>query len=543
MGFESDMADSAPPILGSDLASDFAALVGESNVRTDGATRKLFSQDIWVPADELVDMVVSPRSLDELQAVLAVAYKAGAFIAPRGSGMSYTGGYVPVGSRTVSLDMTRMNRILAISRDDMTITVEAGVTWKQLNDALAPLGLRTPFWGPMSGLKSTIGGGISQLNAMFGAAQHGTSSESVIAMTVVSAEGTVIRTGARGIDGAEPFYRHFGPDLAGLFCGDCGALGVKAEITLRLMTAPKHEQQASFSFRSGADLLRAMAELSRAGVACELCAFDPGLTKIRLSRASLTSDVKTLGSVISKEKTLLKGLVSASKIAMSGRNIVEADEYPLHVICEGRSQSGVDWDMKEARRIAQECDGKEIENSIAKIIRSMPFPALNSMVGPTGEAWVPIHGVSSLKNAPVIFDEVQALYDAHAHEMESMDVRTGFLFTSMSTNGLIIEPVYFWPQGWREIHEEGMEPAHTARLSQRPENPEATALVRLLRAKVLEIFQKFGCGHFQIGRTYPYLESRDDKSVQILDAIKRVMDPKGTLNPGVLGLTTKEDAS
>ena len=62
----------------------------------------------------------------------------------------------------------------------------------------------------MSGLSSTIGGGISQLNAMLGAGHYGTSSESVVALTVVLADGSILRTGARGPDGDTPFYRHYG---------------------------------------------------------------------------------------------------------------------------------------------------------------------------------------------------------------------------------------------------------------------------------------------------------------------------------------------
>ena len=89
---------------------------------------------------------------------------------------------------------------------------------------------------------------------------------------------SILRTGARGPDGDTPHYRHFGPDLAGLFCGDCGTLGIKAEVTLRLITAPKFEDSASFSFPSGEALLAAMAEIARSGIAAETCAFDPGLT-------------------------------------------------------------------------------------------------------------------------------------------------------------------------------------------------------------------------------------------------------------------------
>jgi FAD/FMN-containing dehydrogenase len=249
--------------------------------------------------------------------------------------MSYTSAYAPTTPRTVSLDMSRMNRILEIRPDDMVVTVEAGCAWSQLDAALAPLGLRTPFWGPMSGLVSTVGGGLSQLNAMFGAGHYGTSSESVVALTVVLADGRVLRTGARGPEAAAPFYRHYGPDLAGLFCGDAGVFGVKAEITLRLMRRPAHEGCVSFAFATGEDLLRAMAECARAGLASEMCAFDPGLTKVRMKRASLAADVKTLGAVIANEKSLGRGLVSAARIALGGRDFIEAESYSVHLICEG----------------------------------------------------------------------------------------------------------------------------------------------------------------------------------------------------------------
>ena len=454
--------------------------------------------------------------------------------------MSYTGGYVPAGERTVSLDMARMNRILRISRDDMVVTVETGVTWKALGQALAPLGLRTPFWGPMSGLKSTIGGGLSQLNAMFGAGQHGTSSESLVALSVVLSDGRVLRTGARGADGDTPFYRHFGPDLAGLFCGDCGVFGVKTEITLRLIAAPAYEDQASFSFPSGAGLLRAMAAIARAGIACETCAFDPGLTSVRLARASLSADVRTLGAVITKEKSIARGLFSVAKIALGGRKFVEADEYPLHVVCEGRSAAGVRADMAALRRIAHAESGKEIANTIAKVIRAMPFPELNSMVGPSGEAWVPVHGVVSLSSAPAILDEIHALYAERSAVHAAAGVKTGFLFTTMSSNAIIIEPVYFWPEGWRDIHAAAIEPAHLARLTQRPPNPQARNVVMQTRKAVLAIFVRHGTGHFQIGRTYPYRESRDPPSVELLDTIKQFADPFGLFNPGVLGFASRD---
>jgi FAD/FMN-containing dehydrogenase len=521
----------------SGLTALLVQLLGKDAVRDDLATREFYSQDIWSVSDSTVELVISPTTLPDLARAVAAVAEAGYALAPRGAGMSYTSAYIPTPAPTVALDMSKMNKVLAINPDDMTVTVEAGCTWSALNAALAPHGLRTPFWGPMSGLTSTIGGGLSQLNAMFGAGHYGTSSESVVALTVVLADGRILRTGARGADGNSPFYRHYGPDLAGLFCGDAGVFGVKAEITLRLMRRPAHEGYASFAFDTGEDMLKALAEVARAGLACETCGFDPGLTKVRMRRASLATDVKTLGAVIAKESSLAKGLMSAAKVAMGGRKFVEADEYSIHLVFEGRSAAGVASDIDAARQIAEAHGGREIENTIAKVIRAQPFPPLNSILGPDGERWAPVHGVASLTAGPILFERVEALFAELAPEFEREGISIGYLFTSMSTNALIIEPVFYWPDARHALIDATVEPQHLARLPVLPGNPTAAALVAKARKRVIELCAELGCGHFQIGRAYPYRESRDPAAWALIETLKAALDPTGALNPGGLGLT------
>jgi FAD/FMN-containing dehydrogenase len=521
------------------LKEALIAIVGADQVLDDPAARALHSEDIWSAADHRVALVVAPRSIDQIVDVMKAAHAAGVAVAPRGASMSYTSSHIPVVEDTLSLDLAAMNRVIAVNADDMTVTVEPGCTWAALNAALAPHGLRTPFWGPMSGLASTIGGGLSQLNAMLGAGHYGTSSESVVALTMVLADGSVLKTGARGVGGNSPFYRHYGPDLTGIFCGDSGTLGIKAEITFRLIRAPAHEDYASFSFPTGETLLKALADVARAGIASETCGFDPGLTRVRLKRMSLASDVKALGAVVAREKSLAKGLMSAAKVALGGRNFVDAGDYPLHIIAEGRSAAGVAADMAEARRIAAVHGGHEIENTIAKVIRAMPFPPLNSMLGPEGEAWAPVHGMVALSQAPALFADLQAMFAEMAPDFEREGIFTGYLFTSVSTNAITIEPVFYWPHGWRPIHEVHVEPAHLARLPKPAPNPGATALVAKARRRVVEICAAYGCGHFQIGRAYPYRDSRDAASRAVLDAIKAAVDPGGQLNLGGLGFPIK----
>jgi FAD/FMN-containing dehydrogenase len=524
-----------PPAAGT-LPAVLTQILGPEAVTTDLDRRRLHSQDIWSASADTVEAVVSPTSLEDLSRVLSAITAAGHAIAPRGAGMSYTSAYIPKTGRTVSLDLSRMNRILRIDADDMTVTVEAGCTWSALDAALRPLGLRTPFWGPMSGLISTIGGGLSQGNAMLGAGRYGTSVESVVALTVVLADGRILKTGARGEGGEHPFYRFYGPDLAGLFCCDAGVFGVKAEITLRLIRRPAHEGYASFAFAGGEALLTAMAEFARAGIASEMCAFDPGLTKVRMRRASLAADVKTLGQVIANEKSLGKGLMSAARIAFGGRNFIEAESYSVHVICEGRSAAGVAEDLDAARAIAKAKGGQEIENTIAKVIRAVPFPPLNSILGPDGERWAPVHGIVSLSQAPVLFARIEALFADLAPEFERHGVHTGYLFTSMATNALIIEPVFYWPEARTPLIERTIEPEHLARLPTLPANPAATAVVEAARRRVIEICADMGCGHFQTGRSYPYRQSRDAASWSLIETLKSALDPMGALNPGGLGL-------
>ncbi|PZR36116.1 FAD-binding oxidoreductase [Caulobacter segnis] len=520
----------------SQVLAELKQIVGVDRVAGDEARRKLFSQDIYKVSDDVVVAVVSPEDTDQLARVVSVAARHDLHVAPRGAGMSYTAGYVPTSPRTLSIDTSRMDKVLKVNAEDMTVTVQAGCTWKTLHDTLTPLGLRTPFWGPLSGLTSTVGGGLSQLNAFFGASLYGTTSESVVSVTVVTGTGEILRTGLQRPDGTEAHWRHYGPDLTGLFAGDCGALGVKAEITLRLMQAPAHEAYASFAFETGAQMLDAMNTITRAGLASELCGFDPGLTRVRMKRASLAADVSALKNVVSKQKSLFAGVKEAAKIALAGRSFIEEDTYPLHVICEGRSKAAVDADMAEVRAIIARFAGGEIENTIPKVIRAMPFTPLNSILGPEGERWVPVHGVLPLSRAKDAFAALNQVFADMAPQFEKHGVYNGFLFCTLSTNACIIEPTFYWPDARQAIHEATIEPGHLAKLPALPADADAAAVVIEARKRVIAVFQAHGAGHFQIGRTYPYKDSRDPAAWRLLQTIKAEVDPDGRLNPGVLGL-------
>ncbi|MEL7028462.1 MAG: FAD-binding oxidoreductase [Pseudomonadota bacterium] len=509
---------------------------GADAVIRDEAARQLFSQDVFATATT-VDCIVAPRSVEALAQVAATAKAAGRPMLPRGGGMSYTSGYIADDPRAVLVDTSQMNRILEINEEDMYVTVEAGCTWAQLYEALKPKGLRTPFWGPLSGLKSTIGGGLSQGNAFFGAGVWGTTTESLISLTVVLADGTIVKTGgSAAVKGGKPFYRHYGPDLTGLFTGDCGALGFKAEATFRLMRAPKAEGYASFSFETRDAAAAAMAEMAREAVGTEVYGFDPALMGVSMRRGNWSDDVKSLAGVVKGQKSVLAGVKEAAKIVTAGKGFAKDSGFTIHVSTEGRVQAAVDADLDAARQIAEDNGGSEIENSLPKVVRGTPFGPLNSMIGPEGQRWVPVHGLIAHSDAPKVWAAIDALFEEYAEAFKKHDVITGYLTTTLSTNAFLIEPVFLWPEELYPLHEVSVDPAFLKRITPHGSNPDVTALVTEVRERATRLFLEHGATHFQIGRTYLYKEGREDAAWRLLEAVKSAVDPDRRVNPGSLGL-------
>ena len=472
--------------------------------------------------------VFRPNDIAELVAGLKSAAGEGLTIVPRGGGMSYTSGYVAPVAGALIVDTGRMDRILDIDDVDMTITVEAGVTWLQLYEALHPRGLRTPLWGTLSGIKATVGGGMSQ-NGLFWGAARGTIAATALAFDVVLADGTIISTG-------NGFLRPFGPDVTGLFAADAGAFGIKAHVTLPLIREVDVFAYGSFAFDAPPQFCATMSEIARTGLATESFGFDPFLQAQRMKRDSLATDAKALVGMMKSQGGFWKGLKEGAKVLAAGRSFLDDAKFSIHLIAEGLTQSEADERMRRIEAIVVEHGGRKVENTIPKVLRANPFPPVNSMVGPDGERWVPVHGIVRHSKALGVIDAITSLYESHAADMERLDVGAGYMFLTVAQTGFLIEPVFYWPDALREIHRRSVEPAHWARLKGFPANAEARALVEKLRAAVIAIFQGASGIHFQIGRTYPLEAGTDPRAWELLAAVKAHVDPDGRMNSGALGL-------
>ncbi|MEM1412643.1 MAG: FAD-binding oxidoreductase [Pseudomonadota bacterium] len=517
------------------LIDTLTQAVAEGRITTDETERTFFAQDVFT-SDMPAGVVVAPANRQELAAVVKAATDAGHAVVTRGGGMSYTSGYVPREEGSVMIDMARMNRLIELNREDMYVKVEAGMSWKDLHEALDGSGLSTPYWGTLSGLHATVGGGMSQNSIFWGSGRHGTAADSVIGLEVVLADGTVVTTGAASQINARPFFRHFGPDLTGLFTGDCGAFGVKATVTLRLVPVLPGKAFGSWAFEDHAPMARAMSEISRRGLVTECFGFDPYLQQQRMRRESLAKDATQFMGMLKASGGLGKAVKEGVKVAAAGRRFMDDVKWSFHGLVSERDERVAREAIAECDAIVTEQGGRILPNSIPKLLFSHPFGNVNNMLGPDGERWVPVHGLVPHSRAVATIDRIEALFADHAEDMQRLEVATGYLLATIATSAFVVEPVFFWPDELFEMHRRYVEPEHLKRLPKRGPNAEARALVTKLKHDLADLFRDEGAVHLQVAKAYHYEGGLKEEPLQLARAVKAIVDPKGRMNPGALGL-------
>ncbi len=227
-----------PPHVDQTIA-ELKALLGE-RLTTAHAVREQHGKDISYHEAHLPDAVVFAESAEEVQAIVRICARHKTPIIPFGTGTSLEGHIsAPLGG--ISLDVSRMNKVLQVNESDLDVVVQPGVTRKQLNEFIRATGLFFPI---DPGADASIGGMASTRASGTNAVRYGTMRENVLAMQVVTPDGKLIRLGRRSRKSAA------GYDLAKLFVGSEGTLGVITEITLRLYGIPESIGAATCVFES-----------------------------------------------------------------------------------------------------------------------------------------------------------------------------------------------------------------------------------------------------------------------------------------------------
>lgn len=491
-------------VAGSQLADALRAALGTEHVLEDAAEREYYSWDLSQEPLEVAEIVVRPGNAEELAAAVRIAHAAGVPVVPRGGGISYTQGFEPSTAAAVLVDTTRLKRV-EINAEDSYVVSDVGVTWEELYLACSAEGVRTPYFGPLSGRFATVGGTLSQNSLFYGSGLYGTVADITLGLELAADDGRVLRTGSWAHRHGSPFTRYYGPDLTGLHLADTGAFGVKSRAALKLIPLPMANQAVSFAYDTFEQAYAALAEAARLQIAAELFIFDP---------------------------------MNHAIYRKLGFSFLEGVEWSLHFTVEAADDDLVDAWVAILREIGERPGGggREIDPSLPLAMRADPFGGgLRGFVGSEGHVRLPVHGVFPFSKVVGAQRAIVDLVERSRPVIEQHDLRITYL-TAVSAGFVVFEPVVWWPDSIGPYRTRHAPSEMVAQFGAVPPNLEARAAGTGLRREIARTLSAMGGTHLQVGKWYPFRESVETATFETLSAVKGALDPRRLINPGSLGL-------
>ena len=225
-------------------------------VSTAHAVREQHGKDISFHEAHLPDAVVFAESAEEVQAIVQLCARLKTPIIAFGTGTSLEG-HISAPNGGISLDVSRMNKVLQVNEEDLDVVVQPGVTRKQLNEYIRATGLFFPI---DPGADASIGGMTSTRASGTNAVRYGTMRENVLSLQVVTPDGRIMQLGRRSRKSSA------GYDLVKLFVGSEGTLGVITEITLRLYGTPESMVAATCAFETLEGAVNTVIQTIQSGI-------------------------------------------------------------------------------------------------------------------------------------------------------------------------------------------------------------------------------------------------------------------------------------
>lgn len=447
------------------------AVVGDDHASTDPVDLVCYSKDSFAVGKGVYpDIVLRPNSVEEISGIMKIAYEHGIPVVPRGAGTCLTGGCVPL-KKGIVIDLTRMDRIVELNTENLTVKAEAGMIFAKLNDYLKPHGLFFPP-DPASGDVCTLGGMVGENASGMRAVKYGTTADYLKALTVILPDGRILRTG-KGVMKTASGY-----DLVHLFNRSEGTLGIIAEITLKLKPIPKQ-------------------------VATAVARFD----SIEAAGATVS---RTIATGILPAAIELVDLISIQVI--NETTDLDLPEVPAMLFLEfdGDDESGIMSDLEKFTKIANEegCIGIEMATKekdreqmwagrkrlYATLVRLKPGPIATDIVVP----------LSMISTALTRIDEISKKHD--------LRISTYGHVGDGNIHSLIIADLRIPDESRRanEVHDD---------------------INRMAIELGGTITGEHGIG---IEKMHLITEEHGDLGVEIMKRIKDAIDPKGIMNPGKL---------
>lgn len=448
-------------------------IVGEQNLRQELVERLCYSRDMSVH-EGIPEAVVFASTTEQVSKILELANEAGMPVIPRGSGTSVTGAILPYRDRGIILDLSRMNRVLEINGKDGYARVEPGVICNKLNQALAPTHFFPP--DPASAPLASIGGMVSTNASGNRALKYGTTRDYVMGLEVVLADGRVIRTGSKARKSSA------GYDLTHLFAQAEGTLGVITEILVKILPMPPYIAFAQASFPT--------VEAAGKGAEQVLAEGIPLSSLEILDRTSIDVVRKTMGLEIPQEVGCILFL------ELDGvKEAVQKDIERIDAIFQTHGGLGTQWSDDPNRRMAMWQARQGLVSALSKVKRgSRLIPLVEDFGVPISQIPATIVGIQEIgrkHDFPMcIFGHVG---DGNLHAVIIMDPRDR--------------------EDWEKVR-------------------------RIARDFIVltKKFQGTLTAEHGVGMAKsPYIEEELGAAKEVMERIKKALDPKDILNPSKLG--------
>ena len=459
------MSSALTPDRRAGLVAELKALLGDRSTTSPTELEHHSHGESW-HTPGAPDAVVFPLSTEEVSAVVSAAARFGAPVVPFGAGSSLEG-HVNAVAGGVSVDLSRMNRVLQINVEDLDVIVQAGVTHRQLNKALANTGVHF-FVDP--GADATIGGMAAAGASGTTTVRYGTMRETVRGLTVVLADGRIIKTGGRARKSSA------GYDLTRLFVGSEGTLGVITEVILRVHGLPDAVSAAVCAFESMEGAVQTVITTIQLG--------------IPVARIELLDEVM---------------MDAVNRYSRMSHVVKPTLFFEFH----GTSQAGLSEHATTVQEIAAEHGGSGFEWATTTEARATLWQARHNTLPasramrPGGQAWVTDVCVPISKLAECILDTKQDLAVSRAFAPLVGHVGDGNFHLNF-----VFDP------------DDRAEFAEVKALNGR--------LVRRALAMGGTCTGEHGVG---VGKM-DYLIEEHGEAVEVMKAIKRALDPDNRMKPG-----------
>ena len=520
-------------------------IVGKYNVITGGELVEIYSVDFSEQSKGKAGLIIKPQETQQVPEIMRLINAAEIPVSVRGGGMSYTQGYLPEYDGSIMIDTTALNRIVEINTEDMYITVETGITWKELYHALDGTGYHLRFGGTMSGERATVGGAIGN-NAT--AVKRGEVVDNLIGLEVVLMDGSVIQTGSRATGRPVQPMQNYGPDLTGLFVHDAGIMGLKTQATFRIERRPMGTAYATFGFQDTHQLIEAMCRISRLDVVSDHAAFSEYHNTMFAnepppSREEVMEMAKAVHRVAAKP---LQGWLNLVRMARpTGVKFLKNWKHSLHLIVDANDQVIARRHMREVRKVATSMGGRPLPPVLTIALRAMPFyPVERLIVGAYEENnTFPSNRITSLSRARELYDTAVAFFDENKDLMQQHGLKHTIIFMCVHNDNFGIEPIIYWRDAMNPLRASVLTSKRREELLAIEDNPDTRQAAVDLRARLRDrLGSSIPGAHYQIGKFYRYLEDlRDEHCRNALKQVKSIFDPKGLLNPGGLGIDLSQE--